>query len=69
MGVNQTILKGDVPQENISGPLLFLCCVIHTPISINFDCRFLLYREDSTIFTHKNTDCCSKTRQRTRVTC
>ena len=44
-----------VPQGSILGPLLFLCYVNDMSISINSDCKLLLYADDSTIiFSHKN---------------
>ena len=46
-----------VPQGSILGPLLFLCYVNDMSISINSDCKLLLYADDSTIFfSHKNPD-------------
>ncbi len=38
-----------VPQGSILGPLLFLCYVNDMSISINSDCKLLLYADDSTI--------------------
>lgn len=44
-----------VPQGSILGPLLFLCYVNDMAISINSDCKLLLYADDSTIlFSHKD---------------
>ena len=48
-------IKCGVPQGSILGPLLFLCYVNDMSISINSDCKLLLYADDSTIlFSHKN---------------
>ena len=38
-----------VPQGSSLGPLLFLCYVNDMSISINSDCKLLLYADDSTI--------------------
>ena len=44
-----------VPQGSILDPLLFLCYVNDMAISINPDCKLLLYADDSTIlFSHKD---------------
>ena len=46
-----------VPQGSILGPLLFLCYVNDMVISIDPDCKLLLYADDSTIlFSHKDPD-------------
>ena len=46
-----------VPQGSILGPLLFLCYVNDMAISIDPDCKLLLYADDSTIlFSHKDLD-------------
>ena len=46
-----------VPQGSILGPLLFLCYVNDMVISIDSDCKCLLYADDSTIlFSHKDPD-------------
>ena len=46
-----------VPQGSILGPLLFLCYVNDMAISIDPDCKLLLYADDSTIlFSHKDPD-------------
>ena len=46
-----------VPQGNIMGPLLFLCYVNDIVISIDSDCKLLLYADDSTIlFSHNDPD-------------
>ena len=58
-GVNSELLNIScgVPQGSILGPLLFLCYVNDMSISINSDCKLLLYADDSTIiFSHKNPD-------------
>lgn len=50
-----------VPQGSILGPLLFLCYVNDMSISIQSDCKLLLYADDSTIiFSHKDPDVISK---------
>ena len=42
-----------VPQGNILGPLLFLCYVNDIKISIDNDCKLILYADDSAIlFAH-----------------
>ena len=44
-----------VPQRSILGPLLFLCYVNDMIISIDPDCKLLLYADDSKIlFSHKD---------------
>ena len=46
-----------VPLGSILGPLLFLCYVNDIVISIDSDCKLLLYADDSTIlFSHKDPD-------------
>lgn len=46
-----------VPQGSILGPLLFLYYVNDMSISIQSDCKLLLYADDSTIiFSHKDPD-------------
>ena len=46
-----------VLQGSILGPLLFLCYVNDMVISIDPDCKLLLYADDSTIlFAHKDPD-------------
>ena len=46
-----------VPQGSVLGPLLFLCYVTDMVISIDPDCKLLLYADDSTIlFSHKDPD-------------
>jgi len=50
-----------VPQSSILGPLLFLCYVNDMSISINSDCKLLLYADNSTIlFSHKDPQVISK---------
>lgn len=50
-----------VPQGSILGPLLFLCYVNDMSISIQSDCKLLLYADDSTIiFSHKDPDFIAK---------
>ena len=52
---NPANISCGVPQGSILGPLLFLCYVNDMSISINSDCKLLLYADDSTImFSHKN---------------
>ena len=44
-----------VPQGSILGPLLFLCYVNDMSISIDSECKLILYADDSAIlFSHKN---------------
>ena len=44
-----------VPQGSILGPLLFLCYINDMIISIDPDCKLMLYADDSTIlFSHKD---------------
>ena len=51
-----------VPQESILGPLLFLGNVNNMMISIDPDCKLLLYADDSTIlFSHKDPDLIANT--------
>ena len=46
-----------VPEGSIFGPLLFLCYVNDMVISIDPDCKLLLYADDSSIlFSHRNPD-------------
>ena len=46
-----------VPQGSILGLLLFLCYVNDMVISIDPDCKLLLYANDSTIlFSHSESD-------------
>ena len=46
-----------VPQGSILGPLLFLCYVNDMVISVDPDCKLLLYADDSTIlFSHRDPD-------------
>jgi len=48
-------IKCGVPQGSILGPLLFLCYINDMSISINPDCRLLLYADDSAIlFSHSD---------------
>lgn len=50
-----------VPQGSILDPLLFLYYVNDMSISINSDCKLLLYADDSTIlFSHKDPQVISK---------
>ena len=49
--------SGGVPQGSILGPLLFLCYVNDMVISIDPDCKLLLYADNSAIlFSHKEPD-------------
>ena len=44
-----------VPQGSILGPLLFLCYVNDMSISIDSECKLILYADDSAIlFSHKD---------------
>ena len=44
-----------VPQGSILGPLLFLCYVNDMTISVDEDCKLILYADDSAIlFSHSN---------------
>ena len=56
-------IKCGVPQGSILGPLLFLCYPNDMSISINLDCKLLLYADDSTIlFLSQKSKChCRKT--------
>ena len=49
------------PQGSILDPLLFLCYVNDMSISINSECKLLLYADDCTIlFSHKDPQVISK---------
>jgi hypothetical protein len=49
------IVTCGVPQGSIFNPLLFLCYVNDMSISINSDCKILLYADDSRIiFSHND---------------
>ena len=52
--LTQLLLSVGFPHGSILGPLLFLCYVNDMIISIDPDCKLLLYADDSTIlFSHK----------------
>ena len=52
---DSTAVTCGVPQGSILGPLLFLCYVNNMVISIDPDCKLLLYADDSTIlFSHSD---------------
>jgi hypothetical protein len=52
-----SIVNCGVPQGSILGPLVFLCYVNDMITSIDFECRLILYADDSTIpFSHHDPD-------------
>ena len=67
---NLADIRCGVPQGSILGPLLFLCYVNDMSISINTDCKLLLYADDSTImFSHKNPEFISEKLGKELETC
>lgn len=59
-----------VPQGSILGPLLFLCYVNDMRISIDQECKLILYADDSAIlFAHKNPSIISQKLGQTLESC